>query len=250
MSKSDEKRIKKNQKTLFETFKKQRTQVPKHRENSWDDDGENGLPASDTVVEPVPVDQPRTVTTASIASNSSPTSPPTFETRAPAPALVTVSSQVPSAPAPTAESSTNQLKLPKDSTMKKWKVNYDWLMFTERNTMICKICVSQKEKLLLKNPSLNMGFLTGSTNYKLSALNDHNVSECHLTGISEMKHEEALADGKSLQPKHVIHKVPVDSAIASGMQKMNDKERAGIVKLMDISYFIALKAVHGFCRPY
>ena len=41
--------------------------------------------------------------------------------------------------------------------------------------------------------------------------------------------------------KHIAHKVPADSAIASGMHKMGDKERASVTKLMDIAYFIALK---------
>ena len=69
-----------------------------------------------------------------------------------------------------------------------------------------------------------MGFLTGSTNFKLSALNDDKLYEWHLTSTSEMKYEEALTTGKSLQLKHVIQEVPVDSAIASGMQKMTKRE--------------------------
>ena len=76
---------------------------------------------------------------------------------------------------------------------------------------------------------------------RLSALKDHESSECRDTGIKEMKHEEAVAAGESLLPKHIVHEVPTDSAIASGMQKMSEKERAGITKLMDIAYFIALK---------
>ena len=70
---------------------------------------------------------------------------------------------------------------------------------------------------------------------RLSALKDHESSECRDTGIKEMKHEEAVAAGESLPPKHIVHEVPTDSAIASGMQKMSEKERAGIMKLMDIS---------------
>ena len=45
--------------------------------------------------------------------------------------------------------------------------------------------------------------------------------------------------------KQVVHKVPADSAITSGMQKMGNKERAGSKKLMDMTYFIALKG-----RPF
>ena len=90
-----------------------------------------------------------------------------------------------------------------------------------------------------------MAFITGTTNFKLSALKDHESSECHGTGVSETKHEEAVAVGKSLPPKHIVHEVPSHSAIATGMQKMSEKERVGIKKLMDISYFIALKG-----RPF
>ena len=102
--------------------------------------------------------------------------------------------------------------------------------------------VCRKEKILLKNPSSQMAFIAGTTNFnELSALKDHESSECRDTGIKEMKHEEAVAAGESLPPKHIVHEVPTDSAIASGMQKMSEKERAGITKLMDIAYFIALK---------
>ena len=36
-------------------------------------------------------------------------------------------------------------KLPKASTLSNWRQTYEWLEITERNTMICKICASQKE---------------------------------------------------------------------------------------------------------
>ena len=102
--------------------------------------------------------------------------------------------------------------------------------------------VCRKEKILLKNPSSQMAFIAGTTNFnELSALKDHESSECRDTGIKEMKHEEAVATGESLPPKRIVHEVPTDSAIAAGMQKMSEKERAGITKLMDIAYFIALK---------
>ena len=37
-------------------------------------------------------------------------------------------------------------KLPKESTIKKWKETFQWLKFTENNTLICKVCLSQKKK--------------------------------------------------------------------------------------------------------
>ena len=37
-------------------------------------------------------------------------------------------------------------KRPKESTINKWKNLFEWLQLTDQNTMICKVCVSQKEK--------------------------------------------------------------------------------------------------------
>ena len=47
-----------------------------------------------------------------------------------------------------------------------------------------------------------------------------------------MKHEKAIAAGKSLPPKHIVEEIPEDSAIASGLQKMEPKERSGLKKLL------------------
>ena len=58
-----------------------------------------------------------------------------------------------------------------------------WLELTERKKMICKICVTEKEKILLKNPSSDMTFINGSVNFKSPTLKDHAVSDCHKTGI-------------------------------------------------------------------
>ena len=73
-------------------------------------------------------------------------------------------------------------KLPKASTLSNWRQTYEWLEITERNTMICKICVSQKEQIILKNPSSPMRFIHGASNFKSSALKEHSTSECHRTG--------------------------------------------------------------------
>ena len=119
---------------------------------------------------------------------------------------------------------------------RRWKTNYNWLRITKRNTMICDVFVGRRKSFV------SDGVHSRHNEFqRLSALKDHKSSECRDTGIKEMKHEEAVAAGESLPPKHIVHEVPTDSAIASGMQKMSEKERAGITKLMDIAYFIALK---------
>ena len=98
---------------------------------------------------------------------------------------------------------------------------------------------------MLKYPSNQTVFVTGSSNFKRSALNYHQTSGCHDTGVRETTHEKAADDGNSVPPKYVFHEIPTDSAISSSFQKMSEVERAGIKKLIDIAYFIALKG-----RPF
>ena len=66
---------------------------------------------------------------------------------------------------------------------------------TERNMIICKVCVSQKDRIPFKNPSSPMAFINGSVNFKNSTLNEHASLECPNTGISEAKHEQSFATG-------------------------------------------------------
>ena len=130
--------------------------------------------------------------------------------------------------------------------LQSWKKAHDCLQITELNTMTCKVCVSQKEKiLLLKTPSSTIAFINGSTNFKLSAMKEHGSSEANRTGVDDAKHENAIAVSESLAPKHVVHEIPENSAIASGLQKMEVKERSRLKKLVEITHFIALKG-----RPF
>ena len=89
-------------------------------------------------------------------------------------------------------------KLPQPATLKKWKETYAWLVITERNVMICKICSAQREKILLKNPSSPMSFITGTTKYKASTLKDHALSKCHATGVAE--------ETEAIQKEEIIQK--------------------------------------------
>ena len=86
-------------------------------------------------------------------------------------------------------------------------------MITDRNRMICKVCVSQTDKIFLKNPPSPMAFINDRVNFKKSTLNEHSSLECHNKGIAEFKHEQSVADGKSLPAKHVVHKVTADSVL-------------------------------------
>ena len=86
-----------------------------------------------------------------------------------------------------------------------------------------------------------MSFITGTTNYKASTLKDHASSKCHATGVAKTDHETAIAAGQSLPRKQVVQIIPDQSAIASGVRKMGEKERTGIKKLMDIAFFYLTK---------
>ena len=137
------------------------------------------------------------------------------------------------------------VKLPKASTLSKWKTDFDWLVITDRNTIICKTCASQGEKLILKNPCRSLEFISGATNFKRSALFEHGKSRCHLDAIEEAKHEQAEKSGETLPPKQVKLDIPKNSIIAVGIRKMSENERAGLKKLFDIAHYIAVKG-----RPF
>ena len=93
-------------------------------------------------------------------------------------------------------------KLPKAGTLRRRKKLFDWLVITERNTMVSKICVAQKDKIMLKYPSNQTAFITGSSsNFKHSALNSHQFSGCNDTGVRETAHEKAIDDGNSVPSK-------------------------------------------------
>ena len=89
-------------------------------------------------------------------------------------------------------------------------------MITEQNTMICKVCVSQKDKILLKNPLSDMTFMNDSVDFVKLAVNEHASLECHKQGV---------VAGKLLSSKYVVHKTPADNAFAWGMQKVGKKEQ-------------------------
>ena len=131
-------------------------------------------------------------------------------------------------------------KLPKNTTIKKWKESFSWLRITETKKLVCVICSSQEEKIKLM-PRVNLTFVTGGTNYKLSALQDHHLSEGHKRAVKEEEAEKAKAAGLSIPPVRIVQNVLENSAISKGFKQMGETERAAISKLHDIAYYIALK---------
>ena len=87
--------------------------------------------------------------------------------------------------------------LSREKVLKRWRTQFSWLDITNSKTLICKIYCSQEDKLH-SMPNFSMSFISGSSNYRLSALKDYDNSTCHQCAIPEKEHEEALAVGKSL----------------------------------------------------
>ena len=93
-------------------------------------------------------------------------------------------------------------------------------------------------------PNVSMSFISGSSNYRLSALKDHDNSACHQRSIREKEHEEAVAVGKSLPPRKIQHRpLTSESPIFLVIQQMSEKDRETLSKLHDISFHIALQRV-------
>ena len=56
---------------------------------------------------------------------------------------------------------------------------------------------------MLKYPSNRTAFITGSSNLKSLALNSHQISICHDTGVRETAHERAVDGDNSF-----LHEIP------------------------------------------
>ena len=92
------------------------------------------------------------------------------------------------------------MALPLEKVLKRWREKFSWLDITNNKTSICKICCPQEDEFR-SMPNFTMSFISGSCNYRLSALNDHDNSACHQRAIREKEHGEAVAIGKSLPPR-------------------------------------------------
>ena len=91
-------------------------------------------------------------------------------------------------------------------------------------------------------PNFSMSFISGSSNYWLSALKDHDNSACHQRAIREKEHEEAAGVEKSLPPRKIQHRpLTSESPIYLGIQQMSEKDRETLSKLHNISFHIALQ---------
>ena len=145
-----------------------------------------------------------------------------------------------------------QRKLPKIKTIRKWKETYAWLDLVKHTTtdgntqmkMICKVCISEKSKIELMQ-TYSDTFINGSTNYRISALEDHAKSDCHKKAVNEQEESQAKASGAKTPLRKVVHTLPKDAPIQKGLSQMEKTEHEALVKLFHIAYYIALKG-HAF----
>ena len=75
--------------------------------------------------------------------------------------------------------------------LKRWREQFSWLDITNNKTLICKICCSQEDKLR-SMPNVSMCFISGSCNYRLSALKDQDNSACHQRAIRKKSMKKPL----------------------------------------------------------
>ena len=59
------------------------------------------------------------------------------------------------------------------------------------------------------------------------------------TQIKAKKHADAVKAGMTLPPRKVVQNAPTDSAIAKGLQKSGENDRATVTKLHEITFYMA-----------
>ena len=111
-------------------------------------------------------------------------------------------------------------KLPKASTQEKWKKRHSWLLFT-RDGMKCELCVKWEDSIKgCKN--FQRAFLDGSTNYKSSAVSEHEETDQHLKSFESQEDYENQLAGVSRKHK-IIQKVPENSTLKQGFKRTSKK---------------------------
>ena len=133
--------------------------------------------------------------------------------------------------------------IPKETTLRKWKDRFSWLKIIDvggEKKIIHKVCTSHEGKLKLM-PSINLAFINGSTNFKVSSLSDHATTDGHTCVITEQENEKAIAAGFTIAPCKVVQETPTYSVIGAGFKVMGETEKTALKKLFNILHHIAVK---------
>ena len=136
----------------------------------------------------------------------------------------------------------NERKIPKINTQQKWKESNTWLTFTKEG-MKCTLCCQWEEKIHSCG-NFSEVFLKGSTNYRLSSVNDHAKTDQHKKSVLLTEQQVAANAGEHYRQK-ITQNIPINSPIAQGFKKMAEGEKDSLKKLFDLAYLIAKKG-----RPY
>lgn len=124
-----------------------------------------------------------------------------------------------------------------------WKKNRAWLEYTDSG-MVCTLCTYWQNKIeSVKNFSGK--FIKGSTNFKTSAVVDHERSQPHLKAVEYEDTRKAEEEGLPLPRVHIQQSIPDSSAIKQCFNKMAEGEKNSMMKLFDLAYVLAKKG-----RPY
>ena len=88
--------------------------------------------------------------------------------------------------------------------------------------MTCKVCISEKSKIELMQ-TYSDTFINGSTNYRISASEDHAKSDCHKKPVNEQEESQTKTSGAKTPLRKVVHTLPKDAPIQKGLGQMEKK---------------------------
>ena len=128
------------------------------------------------------------------------------------------------------------------TTFQNWKKSNKYLQIdSARKILTCDICIKWKARLSGTN-----AFISGSSNFKSSAVSEHVQSKLHKQVLRFEEDEEAAAENR----KACVHRPPApsDAPIVQGIAnigRLTPDERSAMQNLFDIAYLLAYKG-----RPY
>ena len=128
------------------------------------------------------------------------------------------------------------------TTFQNWKKSNKYLQIdSARKILTCDICIKWKARLSGTN-----AFISGSSNFKSSAVSEHVQSKLHKQALRFEEEEQAAAENR----KAHVHRPPApsDAPIVQGIVnigRLTPDERSAMQNLFDIAYLLAYKG-----RPY
>ena len=114
-------------------------------------------------------------------------------------------------------------KPPSEKTKLKWQNGRSWLKFTYAG-MKCSTCCDWQTKIeSCKN--FNVSYIKGSTNYKQSAVTDHEKTDQHSKSKGFEDKKQAESKGIPLPHVSIRQSVPESSALKQCFNRMGVEEK-------------------------